>query len=66
MDVFGILDPDLDPHKNLCGSETLAERLKHIFILFFLKPYFCYLSTLQVPVPVFNFCVFYLLNPDLP
>ena len=35
MDVFGILDPDLDPHKNLCGSETLAERLKHIFFIFF-------------------------------
>ena len=23
MDIFGILDPDLDLHENLCGSETL-------------------------------------------
>ena len=23
MDIFGILDPDPDPHENLCGSETL-------------------------------------------
>ena len=25
MDIFGILDPDTDPHENLCGSETLVE-----------------------------------------
>ena len=23
MDMIGILDPDPDPHENLCGSETL-------------------------------------------
>ena len=23
MDIFGILDPDLDSHENLCGSGTL-------------------------------------------
>ena len=26
MDIFGILDPDPDPHENLCGSETLTQR----------------------------------------
>ena len=26
MDIFGILDPDPDPHENLCGSETLLCR----------------------------------------
>ena len=24
MDMIGILDPDPDPHENLCGSETLC------------------------------------------
>ena len=23
MNIFGIQDPDPDPHENLCGSETL-------------------------------------------
>ena len=23
MDILGILDPDPDPHENLCGFETL-------------------------------------------
>ena len=26
MDIFGILDPDPDPHENLCRSETLTHR----------------------------------------
>ena len=25
MEIFGILDPDPDQHKNLCGSETLGD-----------------------------------------
>ena len=26
MNIFGIQDPDPDPHENLCGSETLVLR----------------------------------------
>ena len=29
MDIFGILDPDPDPHKNLGGSGTLL--LRHLW-----------------------------------
>ena len=27
MEIFGILEPDPDPHENLCGSETLLLRI---------------------------------------
>ena len=44
MEIFGILDPDPDPHKNLCGSETLGKTRDR-----FLLSLFCSRSVVFVP-----------------
>ena len=54
MDMFGILDPD--PHKNLCGSETLLQSywclLINEYILILLDKFEIFLISFIPNVPV--------------
>ena len=53
MDIFGILDPDTDPHENLCGSETLVFSTN--------SPHY----TCQVVHPIFSILQIPELTPDI-
>ena len=54
MDIFGILDPD--PHKNLCGSETLLQSywclLINEYILILLDKFEKFLISFIPNIPV--------------
>ena len=37
IDIFVILDPDLDPHENFCGSETLIRTRENFNFRYLVK-----------------------------